>query len=329
MQETQNVVLYTDDKGQVSLEVSLENETVWLSQKQMAELFDKNVKTINEHIGNVFKEGELEQNAVIRNFRITASDGKTYDVAHYNLDVIISVGYRVKSKRGTQFRIWASKILKEYLIKGYAINQQRLSKQGLNELTATMELVRKSIETKELSSNEAKGLFDIINNYAKTWALLQGYDSDKLDTLHGTCEERFVLDYDEAKNAIREIKKDLMAKGDATELFGNEKAGEFKGALLNIYQTFGGVDLLPSIEEKAANLLYYVIKDHTFSDGNKRIGSFLFILFLHKNGIAYKTNGEPKINDNALVSLALLVASSESSQKELMVRLIVNLLVED
>ena len=326
--EHQNVILYTDDKGQVSLEVSLENETVWLSQKQMAELFDKNVKTINEHIGNVFKEGELEQNSVIRNFRITATDGKTYDVAHYNLDVIISVGYRVKSKRGTQFRIWASKILKDYLIKGYALNHQRINAQSLNELTATMELVRKSIESKELSSNEAKGLLDIINNYAKTWALLQGYDSDALHALQGTLNQRFILDYDEAKNAIFELKKDLMAKGDATELFGNEKAGEFKGALLNIYQTFGGVDLLPSIEEKAANLLYYVIKDHAFSDGNKRIGSFLFILFLHKNGIAYKTNGESKINDNALVSLALLVAASEPNQKELMVKLIVNLLGE-
>lgn len=187
-----------------------------------------------------------------------------------------------------------------------------------------MELVRKSIETKELSSNEAKGLLDIINNYVKHGHCFKGM-TQMYHALQGTCEERFVLDYDEVKHAISEIKKDLMAKGDATELFGNEKAGEFKGALLNIYQTFGGVDLLPSIEEKAANLLYYVIKDHAFSDGNKRIGSFLFILFT-QNGIAYKVNGEPKINDNALVSLALLVASSDSSQKELMVRLIVNLL---
>jgi len=239
------------------------------------------------------------------------------------------LGYRVNSKRATEFRRWATNVLKQYLIKGYALNHQRINAQSLNELTATMELVRKSIESKELSSNEAKGLLDIINNYAKTWALLQGYDSNALQALQGTCEERFVLDYDEAKHAISEIKKDLMAKGDATELFGNEKAGEFKGALLNIYQTFGGVDLLPSIEEKAANLLYYVIKDHAFSDGNKRIGSFLFILFLHKNGIAYKANGEPKINDNALVSLALLVASSDSSQKELMVRLVINLLSEN
>ena len=253
MHETQNVVLYTDDKGHVSLEVSLENETVWLSQKQMAELFDKTAPTINEHIKNVYAEGELEESSTIRNFRIVQTEGKREverDVAFYNLDVIISVGYRVKSKRGTQFRIWASKILKEYLIKGYALNHQRISAKSLNELTATMELVRKSIETKELSSNEAKGLLDIINNYAKTWALLQGYDSDALHSLQGTLNQRFILDYDEAKEAIQALKKDLMAKGDATELFGNEKAGEFKSALLNIYQTFGGVDLLPSIEEK-------------------------------------------------------------------------------
>lgn len=174
----QNVVLYTDAQGHVSLEVSLENETVWLSQKQMAELFDKTAPTINEHIKNVYAEGELEENSTIRNFRIVQTEGKREverDVAFYNLDVIISVGYRVKSKRGTQFRIWASKILKDYLIKGYALNHQRINAQSLSELTATMELVRKSIESKELSSNEAKGLLDIINNYAKTWALLQGF----------------------------------------------------------------------------------------------------------------------------------------------------------
>lgn len=326
--EKQNVVLYTDDLGQVSLQVSLENETVWLSQKQLCELFDRDKSVISRHIKNIYKEGELEENSVVAKNATTASDGKTYVVEFYNLDMIVSLGYRVNSKRATEFRKWATSVLKQYLIKGYALNHQRINAQSLRELTATMELVRKSIESKELSSNEAKGLLDIINNYAKTWALLQGYDSNALHALQGTCEERFVLDYDEAKHAISEIKKDLMAKGDATELFGNEKAGEFKGALLNIYQTFGGVDLLPSIEEKAANLLYYVIKDHAFSDGNKRIGSFLFILFLHKNSIAYKTNGEPKINDNALVSLALLVASSDSSQKELMIRLIVNLLSE-
>ncbi len=326
--EDQNVILYTDEQGHVSLEVTLEHETLWLNQAQMAELFGTKQPAISKHLSNIFKSGELNKNSVHSILEYTASDGKTYETSFYNLDAVLSVGYRVNSKNATQFRIWASKILKEYLIKGYALNHQRINAQSLNKLTATMELVRKSIESKEVSSNEAKGLLDIINNYAKTWALLQGYDSDALHALQGTLNQRFILDYDEAKDAISELKKDLMTKGDATELFGNEKAGEFKGALLNIYQTFGGVDLLPSIEEKAANLLYYVIKDHAFSDGNKRIGSFLFILFLHKNGIAYKPNGEPKINDNALVSLALLVAASEPSQKELMVKLITNLLSE-
>lgn len=326
------VVLYSDINGEIKIEVSLENDTVWLSQKQMSVLFDKNVKTINEHIGNIFKEGELEEDSTVRNFRIVQTEGSREverEIASYNLDVIISVGYRVKSTRGTQFRIWANKILRDYVVRGYAINQQRLSQKGLHELTATMELVRNSIEAKEISSDEAKGLFDIINGYAKTWALLQGYDSNDLEEPIGTTKQNFILDYDEAKNAIDCLKSELMKKGEATELFGNEKAGEFKGALLNIYQTFGGVDLLPSVEEKAANLLYYVIKDHTFSDGNKRIGSFLFILFLHKNGITYKQNGESKISDNALVSLALLTAASDANQKELMIKLIINLLNEE
>ncbi|NCB54614.1 MAG: Fic/DOC family protein, partial [Epsilonproteobacteria bacterium] len=270
--EHQNVILYTDEQGHVSLEVTLEHETLWLNQAQIAELFGTKQPAISKHLSNIFKSGELDKNSVHSILEYTASDGKTYETSFYNLDAVLSVGYRVNSKNATQFRIWASKVLKDYLIKGYALNHQRINAQSLSELTATMELVRKSIETKELSSNEAKGLFDIINNYAKTWALLQGYDADALHALQGTLHQRFILDYDEAKSAIKALKKDLMAKGDATELFGNEKAGEFQSALLNIYQTFGGVDLLPSIEEKAANLLYYVIKDHAFSDGNKRIG---------------------------------------------------------
>lgn len=232
------IVLYSDIDGEIKLDVSLENDTVWLSQKQMSVLFDKNVKTINEHIGNIFKEGELEQDSTVLNFRILQTEGSREverEIASYSLDVIISVGYRVKSTRGTQFRIWANKILRDYVVRGYAINQQRLSKKGLDELTATMELVRNSIEAKEISSNEAKGLFDIINGYAKTWALLQGYDSNDLEELIGTTKQNFILDYDEAKDAISCLKSELMKKCEATELFGNEKAGEFKGALLNIY----------------------------------------------------------------------------------------------
>ena len=324
--QSQNIVIYTDEDGNIKLDVSISDNTVWLRQNQMEELFGRERSNITKHIGNVFKEGELDEKSNVQNLHIANSDKP---VKFYSLDVIISVGYRVKSKRGTQFRIWANKVLKDYLIKGYAVNQKRLDNKSLHELTATIELVRKSIEAKELGSDEAKGLFDIIGRYAKTWALLQAYDSDAINEREGTTGQRFILDYDEAKGAISELKSDLMAKGDATELFGNEKAGEFKGALLSIYQTFGGVELLPSVEEKAANLLYYIIKDHPFSDGNKRIGSFLFILFLHKNAVAYKPNGEPKINDNALVSLALLVASSDAAQKGLMIKLITNLLLSD
>ena len=323
------ILIYTDEKGEIDLTVSLENDTVWLNQKQMGELFEKNTKTINEHIGNVFKDGELEKNRVIRNFQITASDGKNYNVNHYNLDVIISVGYRVKSKRGTQFRIWATDILKKYLIQGYALNQKRLKETQLQELTQTIELIKNSLEYKTIQDDEAKGLFDIINNYAKSWSLLQSYDEDNLETTQSTSIQKFTLQYNEIKIAINQLKTELMKKGEATELFGNEKNNELEGIIGNIYQTFGGDDLIPSVEEKAGNLLYYVIKDHPFSDGNKRIGSFLFILFLSKNNILYKLNGELRINDNALVSLALLTASSDPKQKDLMVKLVMNLLSEE
>ena len=324
-----DIVIYED--GTLALSATVENETVWLSQKQMAELFDKSIKTINEHIKNIYKEGELEESSTIRKFQTVQKEGKREvqrEIAYYNLDVIISVGYRVKSKRGTQFRIWANKVLKDYIIKGYALNQKRLQQQKLQELEDTIRLIKQSVNQKELSANEAKGFVEIVSNYAKSWALLQGYDEQSLQEIVRTKEHRFILDYDEAKEAIAELKRTLIAKGEATELFGNEKAGEFKGNLLNIYQSFGGVELLPSVEQKAANLLYYIIKGHPFNDGNKRIGAYLFILFLHKNGILYKTNGEPKINDNALTSLALLVATSAPEQKEIIIKLVMNMLVE-
>jgi prophage maintenance system killer protein len=246
----------------------------------------------------------------------------------YNLDAIISLGYRVNSQRATKFRIWASTILKEYLINGYVLNQQKLQKEKLEELDKTLELIRSSIKSKELDTNEAKGFVEIISNYAKSWALLQGYDDQSLEEVVVHREQKFILDYAEAKEAIAELKKVLMLKGEATELFGQEKAGEFKGNLLNIYQSFGGEDLLPSVEQKAANLLYYVIKGHPFNDGNKRIGAYLFVLFLHKNGILHKENGEAKINDNALASLALLVATSAPEQKEIIIKLVMNMLYE-
>lgn len=330
MNET-NIIIYKDVNGEIKLDVSLENDTVWLSQKQMALLFDKTTKTVNEHIKNIYKEGELEEEATIRNFRTVQVEGERKverEIFYYNLDVIISVGYRVKSKRGTAFRIWATKVLKEYLINGYAINQKRLEQKGLKELNNTIALLQNTISQSELELHEAKGLLDVILNYSRTWSLLQGYDEDSLKIDFHPTEAKFILDFDEAKEAIRQLKIELMRKGEASELFGQEKAGEFGGMVRNIYQTFGGVDLLPSIEEKAANLLYYIIKGHPFNDGNKRIGAFMFILFLSKNNMLYKSSGELKINDNALVALSLMTAKSDPKQKDTVINLIVNILGE-
>ncbi len=328
-----NIVIYED--GNVELSTTLQDESVWLSQKQMEELFGRERSVISKHIRNIFKEGELDEQVVCAKFAHTtqhgAMEGKTQtkELVFYNLDVIISVGYRVKSQQGTRFRIWANKILKEYLLKGYALNQQKLQKEKLDELNQTLQLIRNSITSKELDSDISKGFVEIISNYARSWALLQGYDDQSLQEVIRRTEQKFILDYDEAKAAIAEFKKALIAKGEATELFGREKADEFKGNLLNIYQTFGGDELLPSIEQKASNLLYYIIKGHPFNDGNKRIGAYIFILFLSKNNALYKPNGELKINDNALASLALLVATSKPEQKEIIIKLIMNILYED
>ena len=324
-----DIVIY--ENGNVELKATVEDETVWLNQKQMSELFGKSVKTINEHVNNIFKEGELDKDPTVRKFQIVQTEGEREvkrDIDFYNLDVIIFVGYRVKSKQGTQFRIWATSVLKDYLIKGYALDQKKLQQQKLEELDKTIKLIKQGLQNNRLSISEAKGFVEIIGNYAKSWALLQGYDEQSLQDVIESTDEKFILDYDEAKEAIAELKKTLIKKGEATELFGHEKAGEFKGNLLGIYQTFGGVDLLPSVQSKAANLLYYIIKGHPFNDGNKRIGAYLFILFLYKNGILYKANGEPKINDNALASIALLVAQSEKKKKDIMIKLIVNMLYE-
>ena len=323
-----NIIIYKDANGEIKLDVSLENDTVWLSQKQMEMLFDRDKSVISRHIKNIFKEGELDKKSVVAKNATTASDGKTYQVEFYNLDMIISLGYRVNSKRATSFRVWATKVLKEYLINGYALNQKRLEQKGLQELNKTISLLQNTISQSELELTEAKGLLDVILNYSRTWSLLQGYDEDSLHVNIKPKEAKFVLDVDEAKEAIAQLKSDLMRKGEATELFGHEKAGEFGGMVRNIYQTFGGVDLLPSVEEKAANLLYYIIKGHPFNDGNKRIGAFMFILFLSKNNMLYKSNGELKINDNALVALSLMTAKSDPQQKETVINLIVNILGE-
>ena len=327
-----DIVIYED--GSVALSATVENETIWLSQKQMSELFDVKVPAVSKHLKNIFESGELDKKVVVSKMETTTHHGavkgksQTRVTSFYNLDAIISIGYRVNSQKATQFRKWATNILKEYIIKGYALNKEKLQIKKLQELEQTIALIKQGLDNQELSTTEAKGFVEIISNYANSWALLQGYDEQSLLEVANHTEQRFVLDYDEALEAIAELKRVLMYKGEASTLFGQEKDGEFKGNLLNIYQSFGGVDLLASLEAKAANLLYYVIKGHPFNDGNKRIGAYLFVLFLHKNGILHKANGEAKLNDNALASLALLVATSAPEQKDIIIKLVMNMLYE-
>lgn len=324
LKNEKKIILYRSKDGMFNIDVKLEEETVWLTQKQISVLFNKTIPTINEHVKNIFKEGELKEKSVIRKFLITASDGKEYKTNFYNLDVIISVGYRVKSKEGTKFRIWASKILKEYLINGFSINQKRIHENGLMEFEHTIKLVKNAIKAKKLNNEEASGLLDIITNYADAWVMLQKYDQDKLKTPLKKKKPEYVLDYEYAKKSIFELKNDLVNKKQATNIFGNEREHSLEGILGNIYQTFNKKELYQSVEEKASHLLYFIIKDHPFTDGNKRIGSLLFILFLVNNNYLFNSRHEKKFNSNTLVAIALLVAESNPKQKETMIKLIMN-----
>lgn len=316
------VIIYKAKDGHIELTVNLSEETVWLTQKQLGDLFDKNVRTISEHINNIFKEDELNESAVVRNFRTTANDGKTYDIKHYNLDVIISVGYRVHSKRGTEFRQWATTILKEQVIKGYSLNEKRLAERGVKELQQSLELLQKTLTRNELVNDIGIETIQLIMSYTKTWHLLLAYDENKLNLPEQGTPSVAELKYETAFHAIKTLKSDLGARNEATALFGNERDHGLKSILGNIEQTFGGEPLYKTTEERAAHLIYFIIKDHPFSDGNKRIGCLIFLLYLKLQNIAIK------INDNGLVSLALLIAESNPTQKDLMIRLIVNLLTD-
>ena len=315
------VEIYQSIDNEIEIRVQFDDETAWLSQEQMVSLFERNQSVISRHISNIFKEGELDEKSNMQKMHIANSDKP---VVFYNLDVIISVGYRVNSKRGTQFRQWATQRLKDYLVKGHAINQKRLS-ENLHYLEQAVKLIQSSSGDETLKLNEAKGLLSILSQYTQSFILLNQYDSHNLQTQHLNDNITYEITYEEAFAAITELKKQLMAAKEATELFGNPKDDSFKGILGTILQTFGGQYLYPTIEEQAANLLYFIIKNHPFSDGNKRIGAFIFVWFLEKNKHRFKKNGELKINDNALVALALLVAQSDPAERELMVQLIINL----
>lgn len=315
---TNSIEIYQTADGQLQIEVQFEKDTVWLSQSQMTGLFQRDRTVITKHINNIFSEGELDEKSNVQKMHIAFSDKP---VALYSLDVIISVGYRVKSQQGTQFRQWATQKLKEYLVQGYSINQKRLE-----QLQQIVEVIQRSGNSEHLQLGEAKGLLEILSNYTHSFILLNQYDSHNLKT--GSLNEQisYEIQYEEAVAAIAELKRQLLAKKEATELFGNQKDASFQGILGNVVQSFGGQYLYPSIEEQAANLLYFVIKNHPFSDGNKRIGAFLFVWFLEKNRHRFKKNGEVKINDNGLVALALLVAQSDPNEKELMIKLVINLI---
>lgn len=321
------ILIYKAGKGQYTVEVLSDGETVWLTQKQMAELFDIDRSVITKHIRNIFKQGELEEKSVCANFAHTAKDGKTYQTTFYNLDIIIAVGYRVNAKRGTQFRIWATRILKEYLLKGFAINQKRLAETGAQELEHALEFIKNASSKRQLTNDEAQGLLEVITKYAKSWLLLKNYDEHKLPAISGKAQT-FSLTHSHANEAIKQLKTALIAKDEASNIFGHEREHGLKAILGNIEQSFGGHELYPTLEDKAAHPLYFIIKDHPFSDGNKRIGSFLLVHYLDKNNHLYKNNGETIINDNALVALALLIAESEPKNKELMIGLIKNLLAD-
>jgi len=315
------IIIYQTADNQTVLEVQFDGNTAWLNQQQMAILFQQTKQNISLHINNCFKEGELKLDSVVKESLTTAIDGKKYKIKYYNLDVIISVGYRVKSKRGTQFRQWATQRLKDYLVKGLAINQKRL-----DELQKVIQLISTGTSNDELQLQEAKGMLEIISSYTQSFILLNQYDSHSLQTQNLNESITYEIEYEEAFAAIQELKKQLMSAKEATKLFGNPKDDSFNGILGNVVQSFDGQYLYPSIEEQAANLLYFIIKNHPFSDGNKRIGAFMFVWFLEKNKHRFKANGELKINDNALVALALLVAQSNPSEKDLMVQLIINLI---
>ena len=319
------IVIYQTEDGQTQIDVRLENETVWLTQAQMVELFQTTKQNVSLHVGNVFKEGELEQEATVKEYLTVQNEGNrkvTRKVKYYNLDVIISVGYRVKSKRGTAFRIWARQIIKDYLVKGYAVNE-RIRKEQIAELRQLVQVVGRAINNQELpKTTESQDLLNVVVDYTYALDTLDNYDYERLTIDKTTKQEPFHATYENAMEAIQGLRE----KFGGSMLFGNEKDDSFKSSIGQIYQTFGGEELYPSVEEKAAMLLYLVTKNHSFSDGNKRIAATLFLWFLNNNGILYRKDGSKRLADNTLVALTLMIAESKTEEKDVMVKVLVNLI---
>lgn len=321
------IIIYKTEEGLPAIEVAYGNETVWLSQQQMQQLFNKTKQNISLHINNIFEENELDKISTVKKSLTVRKEGNrsvSREIEFYSLDVVISVGYRVKSKEGIKFRIWANQILKDYLIKGYALNNKKLKAQNqqLIELKQAIKLVGVVQNNQLLNDEELKSTFKILTDYVYALDVLDRYDHQQLENTVSDVKGSFKIDYDSAIEAI----DDLRLKFGGSKLFGNEKDQSFKSSLFTIYQTFDGDELYPSLEEKAANLLYFVVKNHSFSDGNKRIGAFLFVWFLDKNKMLYRADGAKRIADNALVALTLLIAESDPKEKEMMVKVVINLI---
>lgn len=319
------ILMYEAPDGEVRVDVRLDHETVWLTQRQMAELFETTPENVLMHLKNIYADGELEEPATAKDFLAVRSEGKRQvrrRLKHFNLDAIISVGYRVNSRHGVRFRQWATGVLREHLVQGYTFNQARLAERGLREARQTLELLARTLRNQALVDDTGRAVLELITGYADTWRLLLEYDEDRLALPPGARPSSGVLDFARASRAIADFKRELMARNEATPLFGNARSDALEAILASIEQTMFGESLYHSREEKAANLLYLVIKDHPFSDGNKRIGSFLFMLYQQQEGMTQR------LDPRALTALALLIAESAPTSKDLMIRLIVNLLAE-
>lgn len=304
---TNELVLFESQDKSISLNVPLKNDSVWLNRNQMAELFDRDVKTIGKHVNSAIRE-ELAGLPVVAKFATTAADGKTYMVDYYDLDVIISVGYRVKSQRGVEFRKWANRVLRQYIMEGYAVNHNRILELG--EVIRIMKRTQKSLDAQQVLA--------VIERYSTALDLLDDYDHQTMRRPKGS-EATYVLTYEECRSVI-----DSMRFGNESALFGNEKDDSFKGSIGNIYQSFAGQEAYPTLEEKAANLLYFVTKNHSFSDGNKRIAAAIFLYFLDKNEVLFDDAGNKRIDDHTLVALTIMIAESRPEEKEMMISVIMN-----
>ena len=322
-----SVVIYKSPEGDTKLDVRLEEETVWLSQVQLVELFKTSKQNVSLHINNIFKEKELERFSTVKEYLTVQREGKREVerfIDYYNLDVIISVGYRIKSQRGTQFRIWANKILKDYLIKGYALNEKQLKEQTekVKELEKSIEIFKRVADKNQLEQDEFTGILKVISDYTYALDILDQYDHQKVSIGKAVKKEEYKINYNDSMKLV----KNLQKKFSTSDLFGKEKDESFKSTLGTIYQTFNKKELYPSLEEKAAMLLYLAIKNHSFIDGNKRIAAAIFLMYLSKNNFLYNSDGEKRIADNALVAICLMIAASDPKEKDIIKKVVVNLI---